>query len=120
MKVINLTPHAINYYGADKWIEQFPPDGTVARLEMEKQGEWVGPGVKLRTRPTPQKTVGLPPQNGGTLFIVSSMVRDANPSRLDLLSPADLVRDAAGAVVGCRAFDTNWEKLDSQYGGYGI
>lgn len=121
MQIINLTPHAINYHGKGGWIEQFPPDGRVARVEMREQETFDGAmGVQCKTRPTPKGTIGLPNPVEGVYLIVSSMVREANPSRLDLLSPTDLVRDEKGAVVGCKSFDTNYLTAPVEYGGHGI
>jgi hypothetical protein len=40
-------------------------------------------------------------------YIVSAMVRNALPGRLDLVSPADFVRDAAGKIMGCKALEIN-------------
>ena len=61
----------------------------------------------VTTRPGP--VTGLPAfeadEDAG--YIVSSLVRLALPDRIDLFSPADLVRDAAGAVIGCRSLEGN-------------
>ncbi|MDE2105836.1 MAG: hypothetical protein KGL39_51920 [Patescibacteria group bacterium] len=35
---------------------------------------------------------------------VSRLVKDRVPSRSDVVVPHDLVRDANGAVIGCRGF----------------
>jgi len=122
-QIINLTPHEVKFHG-ERGITQYPPDGTVARVGMSAQAEWsvwVGAGEKkFKTRPTPKETIGLPPLSEGVYFIVSSQTREANLSRLDLLSPTDLIRDVQGVVVGCRAFDTNYLIPPIQYGGPGI
>lgn len=51
--------------------------------------------------------VGLPSAEEGKFFIVSAIVRSAVPHRADIGSPADLVRDAAGNVVGAGSLDIN-------------
>jgi hypothetical protein len=48
--------------------------------------------------------VGLPEPSPDTLLIVSGMVKSAATGRTDLVSPGDLVRDAAGVVLGCKGF----------------
>ena len=45
----------------------------------------------------------LPPQEEGVMVIVSAMVASAAKNRDDLLVPGELVRDAAGNIVGCRS-----------------
>mgnify|MGYP001598752857 FL=1 len=51
---------------------------------------------------------GLPEPVAGTIYIVSLLVRQAVPHRLDVLSPGQLVRDSAGQPVGCIGLDANW------------
>jgi hypothetical protein len=51
---------------------------------------------------------GLPEPSRGTLYIVSSVVQAALPNRTDLVSPHDIMRDADGVVVGCRALARVW------------
>ena len=46
---------------------------------------------------------GLPAYEEGTFYIVSQIVKSALPYRTDLLVPAEMVRDAAGNVVGCKS-----------------
>ena len=53
------------------------------------------------------QVTGLPPVNDGIGYIVSAMVRSAAPERRDLYSPADLVRDEHGNVIGCGSLDAN-------------
>lgn len=70
-----------------------PPSGSVARCAATS---------------TPAGAVeGLPDPSTGILFIVSALVRSAVPARADVASPGDLVRDAAGAVIGCRNLVVN-------------
>ena len=45
----------------------------------------------------------LLPQEEGVMLIVSAMVASAAKNRDDLLVPGELVRDAAGNIVGCRS-----------------
>lgn len=45
----------------------------------------------------------LPPARAGTVYIVSQLVVRACPDRRDLFFPTDLVRDATGRIIGCRA-----------------
>ena len=56
---------------------------------------------------TYQGTVNLPEQSADTMYVVSSIVRQQNPDRSDLLSPAKLIRDARGVIIGCGAFEVS-------------
>ena len=45
----------------------------------------------------------LPGPVDGVWHVVSQLVVNAMPDREDLLFPVDLVRDAEGNIMGCRA-----------------
>ena len=49
----------------------------------------------------------LPDPKKGTYYIVPAIVRVSVPERKDLLSPAKLLRDGNGSVIGCTAFERN-------------
>ena len=101
MKIINLTPHAVTI--GDRTIE---PSGEIARVSQTTTpaGDWDGIPLVVGSY---GDTVGLPPQQDGVFYIVSAMLRMANPSRRDLGSPADVIRDAQGQTVGCRSIQIN-------------
>ena len=109
MPIINLTPHAIVIAG----YGTIPPSGTVARCATVStpvapwRGEWSdGKEVNLSTV-SYGSVEGLPTPATGVLFVVAALVRAAVPTRLDVASPGDLVRDVAGAVIGCRGLVVN-------------
>ena len=97
----NLTPHEVRVGG-----RIYSPTGTVARVEMTRTQVGTLNGVPL-FRSIPGAVTGLPPACTPGYRIVSAMVRAACPDRIDLLSPADFQRDAAGRVAGAASFDTN-------------
>ncbi|NBW21235.1 MAG: hypothetical protein EBR82_76065 [Caulobacteraceae bacterium] len=108
MTLFNLTPHAVVLVLADGTLVAFPPSGKVARVSQLVTRVGTVSGVPVvTTRPGP--VTGLPDfdADDGAGYIVSALVRIALPDRIDLFSPADLVRDAAGNVVGCRALEGN-------------
>jgi len=45
----------------------------------------------------------LPDPQPDTIFVVSALVAQAVPDREDVFFPDDIVRDANGNVIGCRA-----------------
>jgi hypothetical protein len=97
--IANLTPHPINLPGLT-----IPASGQIARVSVSLAPAGGIDGVPL-VRGIYGAVYGLPDAVPGTIYIVSAMVRAACPDRQDLASPADLVRDASGAIVGCRALE---------------
>lgn len=110
MRIVNLTPHTVNIVTADGAPLTVAPSGQVARVSqsLRQVGQW--DSIPL-VQGTFGEVVGLPPQEDGVLLIVSALVRAALPARVDLASPAELVRDAEGRVIGCRALEVNGEAL---------
>ena len=113
MKLVNLTPHSVTITTAGGRSLEVPASGQVARVatrevEDESFEIWAGPNtpVLLITQEFGE-VVGLPAPEEGKFFIVSALVRAACPGRYDLGSPADLVRDEAGRIIGCRALEVN-------------
>ena len=111
VKLINLTPHAVTIRGGDGECWSLPPSGQVARVSTTPQ--FVGTlemedGITVPIiRQAYGPVVGLPAPTPGTRYLVSALVRAALSVRHDLVSPADLVRDDAGQIVGCKALEGN-------------
>lgn len=119
----NLTPHTIRVFSAtDEIVAEIPPSGMVARIEkvgnhqidsetvsvpnFGDNGETWEYDIPILTSAAAGVS-GLPNEQASVRFIVSAAFRVACPDRLDLVSPADLVRDEAGNVIGCRGFEAN-------------
>lgn len=105
MTMLNLTPHAINIITPAGTVT-VAPSGTVARCSQTSTPAGEVNGIAL-SRTTFGAVTGLPEPVEGTLLIVSALVRAALPTRTDLASPGDLVRDAAGNPVGCKGLIVN-------------
>jgi len=106
MKLINLTPHEVNLIH-EAGITTIPASGVVARAAATPTpvGTIEVDGAEIPLVTTVYGAVeNLPEPSADTLFIVSALTIQAAPDRLDLFSPADLVRDEAGNIIGCRAF----------------
>ena len=95
--IINMTPHSVVIVDGPT----LAPSGQVARVSATSVPVGEVDGVKI-VRTTFGEVVGLPESKEGVFLVVSALVRGALPSRTDLLSPGDLVRDEKGNVVGCR------------------
>ena len=101
-EIRNFTPHPINIIGIDgEEIATFQPEGLV-RLQAVTETAGNHAGIPL-SRTVFGKPEGLPEAEEGTLLIVSQIVKSALPDRLDLVVPAEVVRDKAGRIVGCRS-----------------
>jgi hypothetical protein len=72
-----------------KQVGQLELDGTIVPIYSTIRGA----------------VTGLPEAAEGVSYFVSGQVRSAAPDRRDLYSPADLVRDSAGIVIGCESLD---------------
>lgn len=99
--IINLTPHTVGLPTGD-----LPPSGVVARVSRVSETVGHFDGTRL-VRGSYGDVTDLPERAEGALYIVSTMVRLACPDRADLASPAELVRDADGRIVGCSALEIN-------------
>lgn len=111
--LINLTAKSISVFATDgkTTLVTVPPSGAIAHVSVFR----VETGM-LRRDPMAGIPVfierygaikGLPAPQVGKIYLVSEMVRKAAPSRRDVLSPGELIRDANGHPVGCRGLESN-------------
>lgn len=101
-RVVNCTPHPVTIVSDGAVVRSIPPSGEVARLSVNTEPAGVVRGIPV-TRTVFGEPVGLPEPKLGTCYIVSQLVKNALPERDDLVVPAEVVRDAAGNIVGCRS-----------------
>jgi hypothetical protein len=113
--LINLTPHTVHLFTAlsSESPTAIPSTGIARVAEIcfpSKPLAWdpsADSGMHLSV-PLVSKgygdVTGLPDTRLDTLYIVSAIVQAACPDRADLVAPHDIVRDASGAILGCRAF----------------
>ena len=103
--LVNLTPHMINVMHADGTVENIASSG-LARCAEQRIIVGSVNGIDLYAVSYGEVS-GLPEQVDDTFYIVSMPVRLALPTRKDLLSPGELVRDNEGKPIGCKGFATN-------------
>ena len=106
MTIINLTPHSITVVpdGGGAIVYPAPPPGvSAARVVVVSTRDGDLPDGCPTVRMSRGDVQHLPDPADGVMYIVSRMVADAVPSRRDLLVPGAPVRDAHGAIIGCRA-----------------
>lgn len=99
MNIVNLTPHEINIFNADKEHVLSVLSSGVARCATIKNEVGNVAGVPL-FETTYGEVTGLPGQSED-IIIVSLLVRQAVPNRSDLFSPGELLRNEAGQPIGC-------------------
>lgn len=104
MFILNLTPHPITLIRDGQENHVLLPAGKPARVSSS-----MAITGTFDDMPIVQQSLGevidLPPATKDTLLIVSRLVMVACPNRHDLVCPADLVRDASGNIIGCKALE---------------
>ena len=106
MTIKNLTPHDVNVVCENGKTVTFPPEGIIPRCTQssEKIGEvTVGDDTVDIVKSVFGQVNDLPEREKDTIFIVSMVVAKAASDRDDLVIPTDLVRNEAGAIIGCKA-----------------
>ena len=105
VRLVNLTPHPIDIRIGDAVIG-LPAADRPARLVG--YSEHCG-NIRVDGSDVPvmlhrySRVDDLPAAQDGVRYVVSQLVLDFADDRPDLLTPTDLVRDAHGNIIGCRA-----------------
>lgn len=104
-KIVNLTPHTINFVGQDNTIIATIPSSGVARAAQRREivDTIVANGISLPiARCTYGDVQGLPEPMDDTIYIVSAITAQAVPTRPDVFIVDDSVRDENGRIIGVR------------------
>ena len=103
----NHTPHPVRVVLGEGGSVELPPESPTPRCVVRRVPDGLATtihGVLPLTRTDLSgEVIDLPPVRPEVLCIVARAVVEALPDRSDLVFPDDLVRDAAGRVVGCRS-----------------
>ncbi len=103
--IINKTPHMVRIIveaqnGMSGCTSMtIEPDGDPIRLEEKRFECGEIEGIPI-TYPV-YGSANLPEEQPGVYYIVSAMVLNAYPERLDLLAPGPAVRNASGQIIAC-------------------
>ena len=103
MKFINLTPHPVSIISTGGMITTIPSVENPARVSTVSVKLAVVDGIQIIRQKLGNDVENLPDPQDDTLLIVSQVVFEACGDRSDLVFPADFVRNAAGAIIACRA-----------------
>lgn len=104
-KIVNLTPHTINFVGQDNTIIASIPSSGVARAAQRRKIVDIIEidGISLPiARCTYGDVQGLPDPMADTIYIVSAITAQAVPERQDVFIVDDSVRDESGRIIGVR------------------
>lgn len=104
--LVNLTPHALTVFDADNNPITFPKCDAPVRVTVSAEVAYTVGGIEISTV-VYGDVYNLPDSKPDTYYIVSTLVRQALPTRKDLLSPGELVRDENGNPIGCRGLICN-------------
>ena len=105
MKIINLTPHALNIYdSAGDCVETVPPSGMVARADVRRTlSEKRGHIELYQSVYSGARELGTPEPD--SVYVVSALYLSAlRADGLDdtgVYVPGEALRDEAGRVIGC-------------------
>jgi hypothetical protein len=106
LELINLTPHLVTIISECGRKLELKAHPNAPRLSVSRTDavEIVVDGVPVRigNSTVVEQSIQLPTTCSGTYFVVSRMIAEQFDDRQDLVFPDDLVRDAAGSIVGCR------------------
>ena len=108
MKIVNLTPHALNLMPAGPTgpVVTIPPSGIVARCATSRVqvASITVDGISVPVNQTRFGEVSdLPDPQPDTIYVVSALVAQAVPYRQDVFIVDDAVRDEQGRIIGARA-----------------
>jgi hypothetical protein len=95
---INCTTHRVQLMRKGMPDLVLPPATTPAKVRMVKVGSFKGVDIMQRS----EEVEGLPDKQLNTFYLVSRIVKDAVPDRMDVVVPTDLVRDSKGTVIGAK------------------
>jgi len=103
MQIVNMTPHPVHIVDEEGNITKtYDMTTKTIRLAAQTVKHSVIDGIQI-TSTVYGEAEGLPEYDEGTYLIVSQLVKTALPERKDLLVPAEVVRDSAGNIIGCRS-----------------
>jgi hypothetical protein len=97
--IINKTPHPLNLVNLQGDVVIIAPTLPAARVEAPRTGIDPVAGFPV-SYVTLGKVVDLPEPQPDTIYVVSSMVLDRVPDRVDVFAPGELIRDDDGRVIG--------------------
>lgn len=102
-KILNLTPHAINFVDSDGTvILTVEPTAVPARVACKTVTKGKINGIPV-TENEYSEIENLPAPQKDTIYLVSALVAGRCKDRTDVFIPNELLRDEKGNIIGCRS-----------------
>ena len=101
-KILNLTPHAINFCSSDGTVILTVESSGLARVACKTVTKGEINGIPV-TENEYSEIEDLPAPQKDTIYLVSALVAGRCKDRKDVFIPNELVRDEKGNIVGCRS-----------------
>ncbi len=102
MKIVNLTPHELNFVMGDGAEIKIPPSGMVARVEETSKNVGSVNGIPI-IKKTFGQIEGLPEPQENTIYVVSLLTAQAVRDRSDVFVIGESIRNEKGQVVGAKS-----------------
>lgn len=102
MKLINMTPHEVNYFDNQGFRHSIPAGCKVFRVRMDSKLEHSENDINFYSLTT--IPVDELPAKEDTVYIVSRLVKECFPKRLDVVCPGEPVYDSDSNKIGCKGF----------------
>lgn len=97
-RFVNCTQHVVRLIREGQETLVLPPCEHPARVTYKQVGEFIGVDIVQRVG----SVQGLPGPVPGTMYIASRMVKNAVPTRTDVVVPAQLVKDPSSGELAAR------------------
>lgn len=105
--IVNLVPHDVHYVQPDNVTRTFVKSTKPARLNERILNRRMHANGVIMSEVEYADAIDLPSPKVGYYYIVSMAIRTAYPTRTDLLSPGECIRDEKGNICGCNSFFVN-------------
>ena len=104
--VINLTPHPVIILLDNGEINNYESQGSLRLSTSTIKTDVLNDGTPISITKFGD-LVDIPQINEDTMYIVSSIICNANRDRADFFMPDQIVRNETGKILGCRSLTQN-------------
>lgn len=102
--VINKTPHDVHIVDENgQVVRTYAKGDSQIRLAVKTIQDVPFVDGTPTSRTEFGEPEGLPDFKEGVFYVVSQLVKNALPNRMDLVVPAEVVRDDKGNIQGCKS-----------------
>ena len=112
-RLVNKTPHPITLITDGETIEYEADKNPTRLVNAERRIGTINiNGSSIDAYETTDGEFdNLPPKKNNILYIVSNMVKERLPNRMDLVTPTKFVRDDDGRIIGAKGVKVHPEQM---------